>query len=291
MTRRRSFTSHACRPLVAAPGVCRKSATCVALEPHALGVGGNQNAEGLQAGVLDLILQIGGDLHLRFADGGVLQAGHLNPRVHLLDVQREGCRRLQDAKASTPFLPDARLLRVQLRVAFARRRPAGASLAPAQSARCPAVCRPRARRLAAPSSLVAVFTPGPARVMANCLPPLRLAGKMQRDDAPGVGLQFRPLAQGRTADGFDVEARRHQKAQVENARARDVHREIVRQHGAVFAERQRVLGFHAHIRLHRRGLQGQRWRWCPSNGTRGARSGPGIWPAARPRRRRENPPG
>ncbi len=93
----------------------------VALEAHALGVGGNEDAERLQPGVLDLILQVGGDLDLGLADGGVLQAGHLDPRVHLLDVQRQVPGRLQDAEGQHAFLPDARFLRVQLRDAVARR--------------------------------------------------------------------------------------------------------------------------------------------------------------------------
>ena len=80
----------------------------LALETDALGVGGNQNAERFQAGVLDLVLQVGGDLHLRFVDGGVLQAGDLDPRVHLLDVEREIPGRLQNAERQHALLPDAR---------------------------------------------------------------------------------------------------------------------------------------------------------------------------------------
>ena len=45
-----------------------------------------------QAGILDLIEQIGRDLELRFADGGVLQAGDFNPRVHLVNVEGRGWR-------------------------------------------------------------------------------------------------------------------------------------------------------------------------------------------------------
>src|SRR5437764_3151706 len=77
-------------------------------------VSGEENAECFEAGVFDLILQIGDEPDLSLGDIGVLEAGHLYPRSYLLQVQRQTSRRLQDAKRKHTFLFDARLLRVQL---------------------------------------------------------------------------------------------------------------------------------------------------------------------------------
>ncbi len=100
-------------------GRLEKIGNLLALEADALGIDGKEDAKAPQAGIFDLILQIGGDLDLGFADGGVLQAGDLDPRVHLLNVQREVGGRLQQAEGQHPFLADAGFLRVQLGVAFA----------------------------------------------------------------------------------------------------------------------------------------------------------------------------
>ena len=80
----------------------------IALELHVLRARRQRDAERFQPGVLDLVLQVRDDLHLRLADRGVLQAVHLHPRVHLLDVEREIPRRLQDAKSEHALLLDAR---------------------------------------------------------------------------------------------------------------------------------------------------------------------------------------
>ena len=80
------------------PGHGQKIGNLLALEPHAFGVGGHEHAKGLQPGVLDLILQIRDDLHLRFTDRRVLKARDLNPRLELLDHQRQGPGRLQNPK-------------------------------------------------------------------------------------------------------------------------------------------------------------------------------------------------
>ena len=58
----------ACKPLVTVPSSGKKIGDLVALEMHAFGIGRQENAKRFQAGVLDLILQIRGHLHLRFAD-------------------------------------------------------------------------------------------------------------------------------------------------------------------------------------------------------------------------------
>src|ERR1035438_5364159 len=60
----------------------RQVTDLLALETDALGIGGDKDMEGFQARVLDLILQVGGDLHQGFVDGRMLQAGDLDPRVH-----------------------------------------------------------------------------------------------------------------------------------------------------------------------------------------------------------------
>ena len=64
------------------------------------------------------------------------------------------------------------------------------------------------------------------------------------------------MAQDRTADGLHVQPGRQQKAEPENPRACDVHRQVGGEHRAVFTERKRILRFDPNVRLHRRGLQG-----------------------------------
>ncbi len=289
MTRRRSFTSHACRPLVTAPGLRQEIADLIALEAHALGVGGNEDAKRLQAGVFNLILQIGGDLHFRLADCRMLQAGHLHPRVDLLHVQASRAGTCKARNASTPFcrMPDfcGSNCVYPSRAATCKRIPCSGTISKAPC------CLPASRNtICGTSQPRALFTPGPARVMAKDCAPLRLAQQVQSDDAPGFGLRFRPLAQRRAADGFDVEPAGQQKAQIENSRPRDVRREIVRQHGAVFAQRQGIV-----VSTRTSGCTAEAFKstmaWCRSNERRGARSVPEFPLAARPRRRRENPPG
>ena len=87
------------------------------------------------------------------------------------------------------------------------------------------------------------------------LPALRLAGQVQRDNAPRLCLEFRPMAQGGAADRLDIEPGRHQEAQPENARPRDLHRGIDCQDRPIFAERKSVLRLDSHVGFHRRGSQ------------------------------------
>ena len=270
MTRRCSFTSHSCMAVRDGAGHRQEVGDLLALEPDALGVGGDKDVEGFQPGVLDLILQVGGDLHQGLVDGGMLQAGDLDPRVHLLDAQRQAPGRLNDAEGQHALLPDARLLRVQLRDAVAgddleahallRHQQEGAllfaGLAQDQLRDRPGVGGLDARPGQADGELLLAFG---------------LAAQVQRDHAPGVGLQLGPMTQRRAADGLDVEARGHDEAQAENAGAGDIDGGIGGEDGAVFAEREGVLRLDPHVRLDGGGLQGQRWPSCRHNGRRGAR--------------------
>ena len=190
----------------------------LALEADAFGVGGNEDAETFHAGILDLIEQIGRDLELRFADGGVLQAGDINPRVHLVNVEGEVGGNLHQAEGQHALLADARFLRVQLHVAFARY---GLQAHPLlghdqQGAVLLAgFAQHHLGNLPTPRG----FHAGSGQGDGEFLAAQRLAGKVQGDDAAGIGLGLRPLAQGRAADGIHVETVRHDKTQVENARA------------------------------------------------------------------------
>ena len=167
------------------------------LEPNALGVGGDQDVERFQPGVLDLILQIGGDLHQGLVDGSMLQAGDLDPRVHLLDAQRQAPGRLKNAEGQHALLPDARLLRVQLRDAVAgddleahallRHQQEGALLF-ARLAQDELRDRPGVGGLDA----------RPGQADGELLLAFGLAGQVQRDHAPGVGLQLGPMTQRRS---------------------------------------------------------------------------------------------
>ena len=226
------------------------------METDAFGVSGKEDAKAAQAGVLDLIQQIGRDLHLRFADGGVLEAGDFDPRVHLVNVKRKAGGNLQQAEGQHAFLADAGLLRIELGVAFAggglqahsllRHNQQGAAL-------FAGFAHDHLGNFPAAGGLYSGAGESDGKILAA----QRLASQMQRDDAPVIGFEFRPLAQGRAADGIHVESCRHDEAQVENARARDVRREAVGQGGVVFAQRQRVPGFDPHIRFHGRSLQGK----------------------------------
>src|SRR5947209_3555215 len=92
----------------------KKIRELVALETNAFRIGRQVNAECFEACVLDLILQIRGDLDHGLVDGGMLETGNLNPRSHPFDVQREAMRRLQNTKGKHTFLFDAGFLRIEL---------------------------------------------------------------------------------------------------------------------------------------------------------------------------------
>ena len=62
------------------------------------------------------------------------------------------------------------------------------------------------------------FDARPGQADGELLLAFGLAAQVQRDDAPGVGLQLRPMAQRRAADGLDIEAGGHDEAQAEDAR-------------------------------------------------------------------------
>jgi hypothetical protein len=154
MTRRCNLISHSCKPLVTAPLTWAENPRPGRPGNARLGVGGKKDAKGFQPGVLDLILQIRGDLHLRLVDGGVLQARDLNPRIHLLDVKREVPRRTCNTRnASTPFCRMPDFCGSNCVYAFARRDLQAHPLFRHDQQRAAAACRPRAARFAAPSSL------------------------------------------------------------------------------------------------------------------------------------------
>ena len=212
--------------------------------------------EGLQTSVLDLVLEIGDDLNLSFAHRGVLKAGDLNPCIDLLDAERQAPGRLQDAEGEHTLLLNARLLRVQLRDAFAggdlkshallrhyqQRATLLAGFAQEQLRRGPIVGGSETR---------------PGQTDRELLLALGFAAQVQCDQAPGIGFHFGPMAQGRTADGFDVEAGRHQEAEPENPCACDRHRGIGRQDCPVFPERKGVLRLDAHVGFNGGSLQGK----------------------------------
>jgi hypothetical protein len=62
------------------------------------------------------------------------------------------------------------------------------------------------------------FTPGPDKADGEFLLAWSCR-QMQRDHATGFGLRFRPLAQGRAADGFHVESRGITKLKLKIPRA------------------------------------------------------------------------
>src|SRR5690349_22219062 len=72
---------------------------------------------------------------------------------------------------------------------------------------------------------------------------------MQSYDATGVGLEFGPVAHGRTADGFDVETHRYDEAEAKDSGTGNVGGDIGRENGAIFADGDGVLGFDTDIRL------------------------------------------
>ena len=163
--------------------------------------------------------------------------------------------RLKNAEGQHALLPDARLLRVQLRDAVA-----------GDDLEAHALLRHQQQRALLFAGLaqdqlrdgpgVGGLDARPGQADGELLLAFGLAAQVQRDHAARVGLQLGPMAQRRAADGLDVEARGHDEAQAENARARDVDRGIGGQDGAVLAEREGVLGLDPHIRLDGGGLQG-----------------------------------
>ena len=86
----------------------------VALEGDAEGGVGKFDAEVFEAGVFNLVGEVGLDLDLGFGDGGLLEAGDLDPRVDLLDVEGEAPGGLEDLEGEDAFLADAGLLGVEL---------------------------------------------------------------------------------------------------------------------------------------------------------------------------------
>ena len=195
MTRRCSFTSHSCMPLVTAPATRQEVGHLLALEPDALGVGGHEDVERLQAGVLDLVLQVGGDLHQGFVDGGVLQAGDLDPRVHLLDVRASRLHGVcRTRNASTPFwrMPDfcgsscvtpSRVTDLQAHALLGHQQERAllfAGLAQDQLRDRPGV---------------GGLDAGPGQADGELLLAFGLAAQVQRDHAAGVALQLGPMAQ------------------------------------------------------------------------------------------------
>ncbi len=86
----------------------------LALEPDIVRIGGQVHPEQLQPRIFNLVLKVGRDLDQRLAEGGVLEAGHLHPRLDLLEIQAQRPRGLQHPEREHALLADARLLRVQL---------------------------------------------------------------------------------------------------------------------------------------------------------------------------------
>ena len=183
----------------------------VTVEGHSLRVGGEENTERLQAGIFNLVLQIGGDLHLRLVDGGMLQAGDLNPRIHLFHIQRQLPRCLENAEGQHAFLPHPGFLRVELRHAFARRRLEAHPLLGHDEQRA-ALFASLAESHLRHQPTAGGFHTRPGKADNELLLALSLAGEVQGDDAAGFGFHFRPMAQRRAADGFHVEPRRQGKA-------------------------------------------------------------------------------
>ena len=224
-------------------GLFQEVGELVALEADAFGVGGEEDAKGLEAGVFDLVLEVGEDFDLGFGDGGVLEAGDLNPRVHLFDRQDQAPGRLQDAEGQHALLADAGFLRVQLRDAITGGDLEAEALF-GHDEECAALFarfaedklrnRPglgrggtRARR---------GFDAGAGEANGELLTAFGFAAQVQRDDADGLGLELGPMAQGRAADGLDIEAGRHDEAEAENASAGNLDGGVRGQNGAVFAQ-------------------------------------------------------
>ena len=222
-------------PVVHRLGHREKIRDLIAGESHVLRVRRQRDVENLQPRVFDLVLQVCRDLHLRLANRRVLQARHLHPRVHLLDIERKIPRRLQNAERQDALLLDARLLRVELRDAFARRHLQSHPLLRHHDERPALLARLAENQLRRGPSLRRLHAYARER---DCkfLPPLGAPAQMQRDDPLLVRLQFRPVAQRLARDGFDIHPRRQREAEAKNSGARDVHRGVHREHRAVFAE-------------------------------------------------------
>ncbi len=226
----------------------------LALEARALGIGGKKNAEGLQTGVINLVLKIGDDLDLGVADGGVLEAGDLNPRIDPFDVQGQAPGHLQYPKGQHSLLADAGTLRVQLCHPFRSPRLQTESLLRGQQQRA-ALLAGLPQRQSRDLPGVGPLDPRSRQADSQLLLALGLARQVQRNHPPRLRSRLRPMAQRRPADRLDIEARRHDKTQPENARPRDVHSRVVRQDRPVFAQRKGILRLDTDIGLDRRGLQ------------------------------------
>ena len=99
------------------------------------------------------------------------------------------------------------------------------------------------------------FRPRSRKTDRELLRSFGLALQVQGDDAIVGRFQLGPMAQGRAADGLDIEAGRQEEAQTKNPRAGDVHSGVGGENGPVFAEREGILGFNAHVRLDGGGFQ------------------------------------
>ena len=193
-----------------------------AAETHALGIRRHAHAERLQAGVLDLVLEIRGDLHLRLAHRDVLEARHLHPRVHLLDVERERPLRLQQPEHQHALLPDAGLLRIELRDAVARRDLQSHALL-GNNRQLPALLARLAEHKPRHRGRFRRLRSRPGQIHVELLLPLGLAFQVHRDDSALGCLQFGPMTERRAADALHVQSRRQHKADAENPRARHSH--------------------------------------------------------------------
>jgi len=184
----------------------------------------------------------------------VLEAGHLHPRLDLLEIQAQRPRGLQHPEREHALLADARLLRVQLGEALGG---GGLETHPLlghhqqRAAMLPRFAQHQLRHPPAPGR----FDARPRQTHGKLLPAFGLAGQMQGNHPAGVGFEFGPMAQRRSADGLDFEPFRQDKAEPENPRPRDVHDEIGCQHRPIFAQRKGVLRLHPHIRLDGRSLE------------------------------------
>ena len=199
-------------------------------------------------------MEIRGDLHLRLAHRDVLEARHLHPRVHLLDVERQCPLRLQQPEHQHALLPDAGLLRIKLRDAVARRDLQSHALL-GNNRQLPALLARLAEHKPRHRGRFRRLRSRPGEIHVELLLPFSLALQVHRDDAALGRLQFSPMTERRAADAFHVQPRRQHKADAENSRARHRHGHIRREDRAVFAERQRLLRLHAHVGFDRRRLQ------------------------------------
>lgn len=194
----------------------------VAPESHAFGIRRNPHIQRLEAGILDLVLEICRDLQLRLGDGRVLEAGHLHPGIDLLDPERQAPGILQQTEGEHPFLADPRFLRIELGHAVARPHlkphpllrndhqlpPLLPGLSEAESRH--QVVRRRTRAQA-------------GEVHAELLLPLSLALQLKRDD-PSLGrLELRPVAERGPADALDIQIGGEEEAEPEDPRPRDLH--------------------------------------------------------------------